>query len=162
MPKQKVHVSQKIWLEKYWVAIWKADEDLKVEQVGDQDDGVAEQESQAMVETVMIDKINDLSLVVVYLKPTLARIACGGGEDAMGAKQRWLKPTVNHSVNRYLRPTVNKYLTGTVGKIFEWEQIHEVGTNMWCQLEDEKYLKPIVQKCLTVTKYTYMMPAKNK
>ena len=57
MPKQKVHVSQKIWLEKYWVAIWKADEDLKVEQVGDQDDGVAEQESQAMVETMMIDKI---------------------------------------------------------------------------------------------------------
>ena len=44
------------------VVTWKADKNLKVNQVGDHDDGVAEQESQAMVETMMIksNQIKDM------------------------------------------------------------------------------------------------------
>ena len=44
---------------------------------------------------------------LLSLKPTLASTVCGGGEDAMGARLRWLRPTVN----KYLRPTVKIYLT---------------------------------------------------
>ena len=140
------------------VAIWKADKDLKVEQVGDQDDGVAEQESQAMVETMMIDQIKSRTYLVVagcfqhIVKTHLGqnnvwrRTGCNGGKATMA------EANCESQCERYLRPTVNKYLTE--------KYLSPSGKKYRMPTWRGKKLKPIVQKYLrpAVTKYTYMRP----
>ena len=137
MPKQKVHVSQKIWLEKYWVAIWKADEDLKVEQVGDQDDGVAEQESQAMVETVMIDKIKSRTWFVIggcLFKTHLGQNSVWRRRGCNGGKATMAEANCDSQCEQIFEANCEQIFDGNCGENI-WVQ---VGTNTWCQLEDDK------------------------
>ena len=150
------------------VAIWKADKDLKVEQVGDQDDGVAEQESQAMVETMMIDQIKSRTYLVVagcfqhIVKTHLGqnnvwrRTGCNGGKATMAEAncesqcERYLRPTVNkYLTEKYLSPSGNKYrmptwrgkkIEANCAKIFEAsrDQIYIYETHRWQNFGNKK------------------------